>query len=172
MQKADGKLKMSKTDIIVNACKYNGEIHRSWKCDLVARNDSLLTLIGVFDRQINHPDLGVIRRGTISYEHYWLDRWYNIFRFHEPGGELKLFYCNINQPPHFENGVLDYVDLDVDVLVDADLQHRVLDLEEFAANSIKYEYPPELIVKVYETTAEIINLIESHQFPFNYLENE
>ena len=165
---SSSNLKPQKT--VVNARKFDGQIHRSWNCDLISQSGELLTLIGVFDAEVNHPDLGVIRRGTISYEFYWLRRYYNIFRFHEPEGGLKMFYCNVNLPPKFENGVLDYVDLDLDILVDKNFKYRVLDADEFAVNSVKYQYPPEIVRKVGETRTEIIRLIESRLFPFDYLE--
>ena len=103
--------------IQINARKFDNKIHRSWKCKFIEQRDSLLIFAGEFDREITHNDLGIIRRGTVSYEYYWLDRFYNIFRFHEPEGSLRNFYCNVNVPPTFENGVLDYIDLDIDVLV-------------------------------------------------------
>ena len=38
-------------------------------------------LDAVFDEEIEHELLGTISSGTISTEYYWLDRWYNVFRF-------------------------------------------------------------------------------------------
>ena len=63
--------------------------------------------LGVFDLEVEHPDLGIIRRGTVSYEYYWLDQWYNVFRFENPDGPLRNYYCNVNMPPVFANNVLD-----------------------------------------------------------------
>ena len=102
---------------VINSRKFNGKIHRSWKADLIKKQDSLLIFVGEFEKEVKHSELGVIGRGTISYEYYWLDRWYNIFKFFEPNGNLRNFYCNLNMPPEFKEGVLDYIDLDIDVLV-------------------------------------------------------
>ena len=41
----------------------------------------LIVLDAVFDAEIQHDLLGPIALGTVSREYYWLDRWYNIFRF-------------------------------------------------------------------------------------------
>ena len=153
--------------ITINSRKFDGNIHRSWKAELIEQKDSLLVLVGEFDREIKHAHLGVIRRGTISYEYYWLDRWYNIFRFHEPDGELRSFYCNVSLPPTYENGVLDYVDLDIDVLVWKDFSLVVLDLDEFAENAEKYRYPTEVFDKAKESLAELKVMIEKKLFPFS-----
>lgn len=154
--------------ITINSRKFDNRIHRTWKAKLISRQNSLLTFFGEFEEEVNHPQLGVIRCNTASYEFYWLDRWYNIFRFHEPGGDLRNFYCNINMPPSFANGVLDYTDLDLDVLVRPDFSYRILDADEFEENARRFSYPFDLREKTQAALAEIIDLIENRQFPFDY----
>lgn len=127
----------------------------------------MLVLVGEFDRDIEHTDLGFISRGTISYEYYWLDRWYNIFRFLSPGGNLRNYYCNVNMPARFENGVIDYVDLDIDVLVWPDGSHTVLDMDEFEENSVRFRYPVEVRAKALASLAELISNKEDRKFPFD-----
>ncbi len=153
--------------ITINSRKFDGKIHRSWNAELIEQKDSLLMFVGKFDQDVEHSHLGIIRRGTISYEYYWLERWYNIFRFHQPDGDLRNFYCNVNLPPKFENGVLDYVDLDIDVLVWQDCSLFVLDLDEFAENTKKYGYPTEICDKAKESLAELKIMIEKKLFPFS-----
>lgn len=152
--------------ITINARKFDGKIHRSWQAELIEQRSSLLIFVGEFAEEVKHPNLGVIRRGTLSYEYYWLNRWYNVFRFHHPNGELRNFYCNINMPPVFENQSLDYVDFDIDVLIWNDFSHEILDLEEFKENTVKYRYPPKVIEKVYQSLDEILRLLKNRKFPF------
>ncbi len=153
--------------ITINSRKFNGEIHRSWKADFIERRDSLLIFVGEFEKEIRHPKLGVIRRGTISYEYYWLDNWYNVFRFHEPDGEFRNFYCNLNMPPRFKDNVLDYVDLEIDVLVSKNFDVEILDREEFDENSKLFGYSEELINKTFKTLDELLKIIEIRAFPFS-----
>jgi len=151
--------------IIVNSRKYDGSIRRSWKCELVDRSDSLLIFVGEFESDVDHPDLGHIRKGTISYEYYWLDRWYNIFRFHEPSGELRYFYCNVNMPPKFADDVLDYVDLDIDVLVRPDFSYVVLDRQDYERNAELFGYPIELKARVEKALTEVLELVGARNLP-------
>jgi len=153
-------------NVVINSRKFDGRIHRSWKADLIGKHDDLLIFVGVFEHEVRHPKLGVIRRGTISYEYYWTNRWYNIFKFHEPEGALRNFYCNLNMPPVFENEVLDYIDLELDVLVSNQFEVEILDLEEFEENSALYGYSEELIAKTFETLDELLGRIEKRSFPF------
>ena len=160
-------MKTKQIETIINSRKFDGSIHRSWKADLTEAGSDFLKFVGVFDREVVHQHLGIIRRGTVSYEYYWLDRWYNIFEFHEPEGDLRNFYCNINLPPKFKDNFLDYIDLDIDVLVWKDLSFEVLDLDDFAENSMKYSYPEDIIEKALINVEEIKKRIKKRQFPFD-----
>ena len=154
--------------IIVRACKYDGTEHRRWHARLAARSGDLLTLYARFEEEIRHNLLGTIEPGTLSVEYYWLDRWYNVFRFHLPTGELRNYYCNVNAPPTFDGHVLSYVDLDIDILVAPDLSFRIVDEDEFEANAAHYNYPSEVRESARAALAELVALIESRRFPFDY----
>lgn len=159
---------MSSPIITINSRKSDGSIHRSWQAEILSETDDLLTFVGEFDREIVHPHLGVIRRKTVSYEFYWKNLWFNVFRFHDPGGDLRNFYCNINQPPHFADGILDYIDLDIDVLVWKNFSYQILDLDEFEAHAVKYNYSIELRREVDSALRDLIQKIENRRFPFDY----
>ena len=124
-------------------------------------------LDAVFDEEIKHELLGTISSGTISTEYYWLDRWYNVFRFSDSNQTLQNFYCNINQPPSFDGRVLSYIDLDIDVLVAPDFTYRILDVDDFEENAKRYAYPDEVQANARGALAELISLIEARAFPFN-----
>lgn len=153
--------------IVVRVRKYDGTEHRSWPAHVVKQTGPLLVLDGVFDANIEHDLIGTITSGTISTEYYWFDRWYNVFRFSDRAGTLNSFYCNINMPPNFDGHVLDYVDLDIDVLVKPDFSYQVVDLEDFDQNARAYGYPPEVRENAHAALAELIRLIETRSFPFD-----
>jgi protein associated with RNAse G/E len=124
-------------------------------------------LDAVFAEEIRHPLIGVIEAGTHSTELFWTDRWYSVFRFQTPAGRLLKFYCNINTPARLSDGVLSFIDLDVDVLVDPDFTYTVLDEDEFDLHAKLYGYPPTYHDNVRQALDELIRLIESRQFPFS-----
>lgn len=155
--------------IIVSACKYDGSEHRRWSARVKSRNDNLLILDARFAEDIQHRLLGVVERGTVSIEYYWLDRWYNIFRFLKPNGELRNFYCNVNIPPTFDGRVLSYVDLDIDILVAPDLSYQIVDEDEFECNAALYQYPENIHQEAYRALADLVALIENREFPFHDL---
>jgi len=142
------------------------KIRRTWMCELLQHTGELIEAVGVFDLDVEHPGLGSISRGTVSHEFYWPEKWYNVFRFHEPDGIFRNFYCNISMPPTFSDGVLDYVDLDIDVVIWADLRYEVLDRDDFERNGSKYRYPPDIVKKVHDSLDELTDEIANRQFPF------
>jgi uncharacterized protein len=158
---------VSHEPITVITRKYDGTEHRRWAATLLRQEGSLLTLDAKFAEEVRHDLLGTIELGTLSLEYYWLDRWYNVFRFSEPSGKLRNYYCNVNVPPTFDGSMLSYIDLDIDILVEADLSYRVLDLEEFEENAVRYRYPDEVKQNAQRALSELITLIDGRQFPFN-----
>jgi protein associated with RNAse G/E len=154
-------------EIVVHSCKHDGRIHRSWRARVARREKSLIVLDAFFAEEVRHALIGTIEAGTLSTEFFWTDRWYSVFRFQKPSGELLKFYCNINTPPQLESGVLTFIDLDVDVLVQPDHSFEVLDEDEFERHAELYRYPDAYSVQVQEALVEIRHLIENRQFPFN-----
>ena len=152
--------------ITVRVLKYDGAEHRRWSAHLARREGSLIVLDAEFEFDVQHHLLGDIQRGTRTIEYYWLDRWYNVFRFLNSDGSTRLFYCNVNTPPTFADDMLTYIDLDIDILVQPDLSYQVLDLEEFEANAALYVYSREIKRQARTAVDELISLIEKREFPF------
>jgi predicted RNA-binding protein associated with RNAse of E/G family len=58
--------------------------------------------------------------GDVWTEHYWRNRWYSVKRVKGSQGELKGWYCDAARPAQLVNGVLESVDLELDLWVSAD----------------------------------------------------
>lgn len=152
--------------IQVRTYKYDGSEHRSWSAQLLTQDGSLLVLDAKFAIDVEHDQLGFIACGTHSLEYYWLDRWYNIFRFGHPDGSVRNFYCNVNLPPTFDGEVLKYADLDLDILVNPDFSYRILDVDDFERNSETYGYPEDVRAGARQALDELVKMIEARTFPF------
>jgi len=156
----------ARTPIEVQTFKFDGQPHRTWHAELVRQEDSLLVLDGTFNVDIEHELIGTIASGTHSLEYYWLDRWYNVFRFSHANGELRNYYCNINVPPTFDGRVLSYIDLDLDILVQPDFSYQILDAEDFETNAKLYAYTEDLRGNARRGLEELVGMIEQRAFPF------
>ena len=160
---------MTGTDpVTINSRAYDGTVRKSWTCELIRRDGELIEFVGTFDAAVSHPDLGLIEKGTVSREYYWIGRWYNVFRFETPSGELRNYYCNVNMPPMLGEGVLDYIDLDLDILVWPDGRVVELDEEDLVANAERFGYPTQIVERARDTSQLLLGMIERREFPFSF----
>ena len=159
--------------IKVKTFKLDGKPHRAWNAELVRQEGPLLVLDGTFASDIEHDLLGTIAAGTRSVEYYWMERWYNVFRFSQPNGELRNYYCNISVPPSFDGSILSYVDLDLDILVAPDFSYQTLDVDDFEKNCQAYGRSNEIREHAQLASDEVIGMIQARQFPFgNHSSND
>lgn len=153
--------------VTINARKFDDSIYRSWQCKLIEETDEFFVFFGKFESQINHKQLGIIRPDTASYEYYWKNEYYNVFQFYEPDGEFRNFYCNLNLPPIFANNILNYVDMDIDILIWKDFSVEILDMDEYETNIQKYGYPGEIQQKILQSLEDLLKKIKEKAFPFD-----
>ncbi len=152
-------------EITIHAKKYDERVRKIWTGGVLSESDELVVMVARFEKTVKHNDLGVIEEGTVSFEHFWLDRWYNVFRFHRPDGTLLAHYVNIAMPAEIDGDVLSYIDLDIDVIRWADGSVEVLDRDDFEKNQVKYSYPPDVIDAVERALLEVLALIEKGELP-------
>jgi protein associated with RNAse G/E len=103
-------------------------------------------------------DLGyvVFAPGDHFFEHYYSERWYNIFEVRSAAGELKGWYCNITRPALFEGQMVTSEDLELDLFVAPDRKSMLrLDLEEFEALTLDVAEP-----KAYDAALKALHELE------------
>ena len=109
-----------------------GEVTYEYEGVLLRRDGNSITLEALFNRE-DMPFMDVVlRKGDRFVEHYYTDRWYNIFAVYDrDDGEIKGWYCNIGKPAVIDDGVVSYVDLALDLWVSVNGKQTVLDQDEF-----------------------------------------
>jgi hypothetical protein len=99
-------------------------LHAQWDADLV--------------------DVGYITfaPGDHLYEHFYTDRWYNVYDVRTPAGVRKGWYCNITRPAVLADKIVESEDLELDVFVSPDRQTiLVLDEDEYAQRGLATSDP-------------------------------
>jgi hypothetical protein len=124
--------------VVVYKLNHAGVEQLHWTGEVLERTPSYVRLRAAWTRG-EHP-LGYVTfaPGDVFVEHYWADRWYNVFEIFGQGldgadGAFKGWYCNVARPAEFAPGVVRTVDLALDLWVWPDRRTLVLDEEEFAA---------------------------------------
>jgi len=117
-----------------------GEVTYEYEGTLLSRDEHSIVLEALFDR----PDMPfmdvVFKTGDRFVEYYYTERWYNIFVVYDrDDSRLKGWYCNIGKPAVFEDGIVSYTDLALDLWVSTSGQQTVLDEDEFEALELDEE---------------------------------
>ena len=116
-----------------------GEVTVQWSGQVLEHTERELVLEAIFTHSAR--DLGYVRLGPGDrfVEHYYADRWYNVFAIYDAaGGEFKGWYCNVTRPAEIfaepGGGVrVRAVDLALDYFRQPGGREFILDEEEFAA---------------------------------------
>ena len=117
-----------------------GDVTYLYEGKMLSRDEHSITLEALFDRADMPFVDTVFRTGDRFIEYYYNDRWYNIFEVHDRDDErIKGWYCNVCSPASFEDGIVSYVDLALDLWVSSDGQQTVLDEDEFEALNLDQE---------------------------------
>ena len=151
--------------LYLEATKYDGSPH--WRQPFRLLNDHGNLFVAEYQAgDVIQSSKGDWRSPYNSRVYFWRDRWYNCFRLSRPGGPLELWYCNVTTPALL-NGSISYVDLDLDVALWADGRIELLDEDEYAENSSRYGYPPEVKERAEAAAAELRALAQAGAFPFS-----
>jgi protein associated with RNAse G/E len=113
-------------------------------------------------------DLGYLRfmPGDLLYEHFYSDRWYNVYEVRSEHGQLKGWYCNVTRPALFVDGSIESEDLELDLFVAPDRRTiLVLDEDEFAARQLEATDPAAHRAAL-AALGELRELVAAGQGPF------
>jgi len=95
----------------------------------------------------------------------WVARWYT--RRGETGRASHYScYVDITTPPRMSEGLIELVDLDLDVALTWEGEMVVLDEDEFAEHSVSLGYPPSVIDHALRACEEVQRRVISRAAPF------
>jgi len=120
--------------ITIRKLNLNHELMWSYAGHVLERTPTIIRLEARFNRPTTDYGYAVFEENDRFVEHFFADRWYNIFEVHSVHDDhLKGWYCNIVKPAMFSDNEIAQVDLALDVWINPDGTHCVLDQDEFDA---------------------------------------
>src|SRR5215469_16759349 len=90
---------------------------------------------------------------------FWPQRWYMLSAFYE-GPALVHTYANIIQPATIEHDRLYYIDLDLSILVEPDLNYEVLTQAEFEQAAENFQYSEETRISALMALRTLISSVQ------------
>jgi len=107
---------------------------KRFSCTQLHKTDNHLVVLFVSPSEMNVSGI-CLPAGTVTFGHFWTDRPYNVYHWLAPdSGEALGYYFNIAEATDWQDGVLRWRDLIVDVLVSPDGRLTVLDEDELPAD--------------------------------------
>ncbi len=103
-----------------------------------------------------------IPAGTLSYGVYWVDRPFNVYRWVDPRGTVLAHYFNVATETRILPDALEWLDLELDVLVTPDGRVRVLDEQEVPVDlAPRYRAVLDEAVARLRDPAEVLSEVEA-----------
>lgn len=157
--------------IEVHSIKYDGAPHRWWCSEVKAVDKSGILLESAEGTYMYGPGGGWRSLGGLT--QLWWDRWYNVYKAYE-GTSPLLYYVHIALPPQVADGGrrITYVDLELDVIMDADGTVRIVDEDEFDEARKVYGYPADLVANAKETAQSVRRLLLMSSTPWDEFSRE
>jgi protein associated with RNAse G/E len=131
------------------------------------RTADSIVLEARFSRETMDLGYAVLEHHDRFVEHFFSDRWYNIFEIHSLHDDhLKGWYCNIAQPAVFDADTIEQIDLALDVWINPDGSYHVLDQAEF--NALDLDRTTRL--RAQQAVGELIYLLYHRAAPFTAID--
>jgi protein associated with RNAse G/E len=149
--------------------KYDGSLRDEYEPFLVADTaDSIVVLSPPGRVSFDHRKQAHLQAPDGLLEIYPKDKWFNVWHIVEQNTGLNLMYVNIARPASLHDGVLEWVDLDLDYRVHLDWRIEKLDEAEYAQNALRMGYSPEVQDRVRAACTQVELGLERRAYPFNH----
>jgi hypothetical protein len=125
--------------LLVRALRADGTCYRSWTAEVVYRDELGVATFDAPGGVVESQGQSWVRQHVIRAV-YWFERPYNLLEVFAPDGRLVELYVHIASPARLADGVLEYTDHELDVVLEPEGAPRVVDEEEFAEAAITYGY--------------------------------
>jgi hypothetical protein len=154
--------------ITVRKHNWRGEFRYAWSGELLVREPEHLVLLAIW-KGPGEPRVGEIAflAGDRFVEHYYPGRGYAIWQVEQPDGAIKGWYCNISTPIEWQDEVLSFRDLLLDLLVYPDGSSSVLDRDEFV-EAQREGLVGNDVALAEAALAELVRMVEAQADPFRF----
>ena len=153
-------------DLLLHSTKFDGSLHYRYPVRTVHRSD---------DRLITFSSPGSpvesYRGSWTGTKHllstFWIGRPYVFHVRWNTGWIPEFLYTDITTGTKWNDRMVEYVDLDLDLI----LRHESADVhlddeDEFEEHRVRWSYPPELVAQCREAARVVRGLLESRELPF------
>ena len=152
------------TTIQIYSYKHNGNVHRIWDDTIILKGTQTLTICGNDKAAVTESDgrTWITREPAICY--FDTKQWFNVIGMLRSDG--VYYYCNLSSPFMWDQGILKYIDYDLDIKVFPDMTYTLLDEDEYELHRMEMNYPKEIDYILKKNVNELIKWICQRKGPF------
>ncbi|WP_322796894.1 DUF402 domain-containing protein [Tepidiforma sp.] len=152
--------------IVLRKRKYGGAIRSVWPGDLVdSRGEDWL--ITFHDAALHHRQPPPAEPAAFAIHAVGLRHPLTVLHRFDPLGRFLGAQCDAALPATITGRTIDFVDLDLDVIVHPDGTHIVRDRDDFEARAIELGYPPHVRRAAWVGILHALRAVRRCQFPFD-----
>ena len=149
----------------IHCYKHNGRIHRTWNDAIVLDDKEEYLVCGNHKTTVTEKDGTIHKTKEPAVLFFYKKNWFNVFaQLKKPG----LFYkCNIATPYLIDDGIIKFIDYDLDLKVFPDGGFRVLDRNEYKYHKKIMKYSEDLDRILQAELTNLINIKRAEEGPFD-----
>jgi hypothetical protein len=156
---------LSMNDFFMHSKKFDGSPHYRYPVNVVERSDDRLVTYLQQDTAIeSYRGSWKTKRHILGF--FWLDRPFVLHVIWENEWEPKMLYVDIVTQTCWDDAMVQYVDMDLDVICSTDCTVKIDDEDEFEEHRVLWKYPPELVQRCHDATSEVRRLFAEGKPPF------
>lgn len=153
------------TWIKITSVKYDGAFHRCWERNKVLYSNCNQVIGGNYHTNVTEPNGN--RQQTKEPALFYFDCRYYFNVVVLLGTTGTYYYCNVCSPFIFQNGILQYIDFDLDLIVNQDGTFTLVDEDEYERNKRKYSYPSDIQRTIKEHLDILHAWVKAKKGPFH-----
>lgn len=150
--------------LTIRCYKHNGKIHRIWDEATVLEITDEMLVCANNRTKVTENDGRNYKTCEPAVMFFYKNHWYNVIAQLKKRG--LFYYCNIASPYLIDNGVIKYIDYDLDLRVFPDGGFRVLDRNEYNYHKKLMNYPESIDQIIKSELTALIDLKRNSVEPF------
>ena len=150
----------------VQAYKHDGALHRQWSPAFIVEETDDYWVLASKASMVTEADGRKWMTKEKAIFILFKKRWMNVIAMFKQGRGI-CYYVNIASPTILDQGYLKYIDYDLDVKVYPDGVEKTLDEREYDRHITLYGYPKDLSDAIEKSMAQVKDMIDHKEYPFN-----
>lgn len=157
---------MQEKETVIVAFKHNGKIHRTWYQTYLIEDQEDYIAVGSTHSLVIEADGRRWHAIEPAVSIFMKKEWFNIVAMIKTTG--IYYYVNIASPSYYEDGLVKYIDYDLDFKVDPSYSIKVLDEFEYKKHRKLFNYSADLNEVIKYNFKKVKEKIIKHEFPFSH----